>query len=51
MSQPDIDPEYTETEWKLFCQVIFVQQNTSSLHKVQSMLLSCGDNIFAFPNI
>ena len=50
-SQPDIDPEDTESEWKLFRRVIFVQHRHSSLQQVLSTLLSSGDIAAAFPNL
>ena len=36
VSQPDIDAEEAEAEWKLFRQVIFVQYKSSSLQEVLS---------------
>ena len=50
-SQPDIDPEYAKSEWKLFCRVIFVQHKQSSLQQVLSTLLSGADIAAAFPNL
>ena len=50
-SQPDIDPEYTEAEWKLFRRLIFRKYRDSSLQTVLSCL-TCSDDIStAFPNL
>ena len=51
ISQPDVDPEDTEAEWKLFRRVIFVQHKHSSLHQVLAILLNSADIIVAFPNL
>ena len=51
ISKPDIDPESTESEWKLFRRVIFLHHKDSSLHQVLSVLLSSPDLSAAFPNL
>ena len=35
ISQPDIDAEHTESEWKLFCLVIFVRYKDSTLQQLE----------------
>ena len=50
-SQPDIDPEYTEAEWKLFRQLIFRKYRYSSLQTVLSCLTGNDDISTAFPNL
>jgi hypothetical protein len=50
-SEPDIDPEDTEAEWKLFRRLIFKQYRDSSVHQVLSKLISNGDVAAAFPNL
>ena len=51
VSQPDIDAEDTEAEWKLFRRLIFTQYKNNSLHEVLSKLISRGDIAAAFPNL
>ena len=51
VSKPDIDPKDTESEWKLFRRLIFVQHQDSSLQQVLSALLSSADIAAAFPNL
>ena len=51
VSQPDIDAEETESEWRLFRRVIFVQYKSSSLQQVLSRLIGSGDISAAFPNL
>ena len=51
VSQPDIDAEETESEWKLFRRVIFIQYKSSSLQQVLSRLIGSGDISVAFPNL
>lgn len=51
VSTPDIDPEDTESEWKLFRRVMFVQHKQSSLQQVLSALVRDGDISAAFPNL
>ena len=48
--QPDIDPEYTEAEWKLFWQLIFRKCRDSSLQTVLSCLTGSDDISPAFLN-
>lgn len=50
ISQPDIDPEDTESEWKLFRRLMLVQHKSlrSSLQQVLSALLSSSAS---FPNL
>lgn len=47
----DIDSEDTESEWKLFCPVVFVHHKSNSLHHVSSTLLGSADIVAAFPNL
>ena len=51
VSQPDIDAEETESEWKLFRRVIFIQYKSSTLQQVLSRLIGSGDISAAFPNL
>ena len=51
LSTPDIDPEDTESEWKLFRRVIFVRHKGSSLEQFLSLLVGTADNVAAFPNL
>ena len=51
VSQPDIDHEDTESEWKLLRRLIFVQHKDSSLQQVLSTLLSSADISAVFPNL
>ena len=51
MTQPDIDAEDTESEWKLFRRVIFIQYKNSSLQDVLTKLISNADLSAAFPNL
>ena len=51
VSQPDVDREDTEAEWKVFRRVIFIQHKRSSLHQVLIVLLNSADIIAAFPNL
>jgi len=51
VSQPDIDAEETESEWKLFRRAIFIQYKSSSLQQVLSRLIGSGDISVAFPNL
>ena len=51
VSQPDIDAEETESGWKLFWRVIFVQYKSSSLQQVLSGLIDSGDIAAAFLNL
>ena len=51
ISQPDIDSEDTESEWKLFRRVIFVQHKNNSLQQVLSTLVGGADIVAAFPNL
>ena len=51
ISKPDIDPEDTESEWKLFRRLVYVQHKGSSLQQVLSTLLSSEDIAAAFPNL
>ena len=41
VSQPDIDPEDTEAEWKLFCRLMLLQHKRSSLQPVGSQDFYC----------
>ena len=50
VSQPDIDQEDTESEWKLFRRLMFVQHKRSSLQQVLSALLSSSIRA-SFPNL
>ena len=50
-STPDVDPEETESEWKLFRRVIFVRHRGSTLQQVLSVLLGTTDIVAAFPNL
>ena len=40
VSKPDIDSEDTESEWKLFCSLMFVQRKDSFLQQVLSTFLA-----------
>ena len=51
MSQPDIDAEETESEWKLFRRVVFTQYKSSTLQDVVTRLISSEDMSAAFPNL
>ena len=53
VSQPDIDREDRESEWKLFRRLMLVQHKRSSLQEVLSALLStCSSSIRAsIPNL
>lgn len=51
VSQPDIDPEDTESEWKLFRRLMLMQHKRSSLQQVLSVLLSNGSIRTSFPNL
>lgn len=53
ISQPDIDAEDTESEWKLFRRVIFVRYKDTSLQQVLSAMIGSGDSDIAtaFPNL
>ena len=51
ISQPDIDGEETEAEWKLFRRVILRQFKSRSLQDVLSKLINSGDISIAFPNL
>ena len=53
ISQPDIDAEDTESEWKLFRRVIFVRYKDSTLQEVLSTLIDSGNSDIstAFPNL
>lgn len=52
ISQPDINAEDTESEWKLFRRVILVRYKDSTLQQVLSTLIDSGnsDIATAFPN-
>ena len=50
-SQPDIDPEYTEAEWKLFRRLIFRKYRDSSLQTVLSCLTGSDGISTASPNL
>ena len=51
LSTPDIDPEDTESEWKLFRRVIFVRHKGCSLQQFLSLLVGTADIVAAFPNL
>lgn len=51
VSQPDIDPKDTESEWKLFRRFMLVQHKRSSLQQVLSALLSNASIRASFPNL
>lgn len=53
ISQPDINAEDLESEWKLFRRVIFVRYKDSTLQQVLSKLIDSGnsDIATAFPNL
>ena len=53
ISQPDINAEDTESEWKLLRRVIFVRYKDSTLQQVLSTLIDSGnsDITTAFPNL
>ena len=53
ISQPDINAEDTESEWKLFRRVFFVRYKGSTLQQVLSTLIDSGnsDIATAFPNL
>ena len=51
ISQPDINAEDTESEWKLFRRVIFIRYNDSTLQQVLSTLTNSGKLATAFPNL
>ena len=53
ISQPDVNAEDTESEWKLFRRVIFVRYKDSTLQQVLSTLTDSGnsDIATAFPNL
>ncbi len=42
-SEPDVDPDDTEAEWKLFRWLIFKQYRESSIYQVLTTLISNGD--------
>ena len=50
-SEPDVDPDDTEAEWKLFRRLIFKQYRDNSIHQVLSKLVSKSDIAVAFPAI
>ena len=50
-SQPDIDPEYTEAEWKLFRQLIFRKYRDSSLQTMLFCLTGSDDISTVSPNL
>ena len=51
VSQPDIDREDTESEWKLFHRLMLVQHKRSSLQQVLSGLLNSSSIRASFPNL
>ncbi|KAI6649896.1 Zinc finger protein [Oopsacas minuta] len=51
ISQPDIEAKETESEWKLFRRLIFLQYKGRSLQFVLSRLLGNGEIYAAFPNL
>ena len=53
ISQPDINAEDTESEWKLFRRVIFVRYKDSTLQQVLSIWIDSGNFgiATAFPNL
>ena len=50
-SEPDIDPEDTESEWKLFRQLMHLHHKKSSLQQVLSALLTNTSLASTFPNL
>lgn len=48
VSKPDIDPEDTESELKLFCQLMFAEHKKSSLHQV---ILALQNASGSFPSL
>ena len=50
-SEPDIDSEDTESEWKLFRRLMHLQNKKSSLQQVLSALLSSTTIATSFPNL
>ena len=50
-SEPDIDPEDTESEWKLFRRLMHLHHKKSSLQQVLSALLSSTTIATSFPNL
>ena len=52
-SEPDIDPEDTESEWKFFCRLMHLHHKKSSLQQVHvlSTLLSSTIIATSFPNL
>ena len=51
VSQPDIDQQDTESEWKLFHRLMLVQHKRSSLQQVLSTLLNSSSIRASFPNL
>ena len=58
MSDPDVDPELTEAEWKIFRRILYSQykdssnlDSTTGLQKVTSSLLNDGTLNAGFPNL
>lgn len=51
VSIPDIDGDETESEWKLFRRVMFMQYKSASLQHVLSRLLENNEMAAAFPNL
>ncbi|KAI6661012.1 hypothetical protein LOD99_13735 [Oopsacas minuta] len=51
ISQPDIEAKETESEWKLFRRLIFLQYKGRSLQFILSRLLGNGEIYAAFPNL
>ena len=51
VSQPDLNPEETESEWKLFRRIIFKQYSQKSLQDVLLTLTGKEDIKAGFPNL
>ena len=51
VSQPDLNPEETESEWKLFRRIIFKQYGQKSLQDVLLTLTGKEDIKAGFPNL
>ena len=51
VSQPDVDPEEAESEWKLFRRISFKQYSQRSLQDVLSTLTRKDDIKAGFPNL
>ncbi len=50
-SKPDIDPEDTESEWKIFRRLMYLNHKRSSLQQVFSTLLTSSTTKTTFPNL